>query len=280
MSIVNTEQADYWQSEAGRKWVTHKDALDTLMANVLDAALSAARPGRGEDVLDIGCGTGASTARLSEMVDAHGHVTAIDISSTLLALARERVTAANVDFLHADAQSYEFTRQYDLLFSRFGVMFFDDPVAAFVNLRRAARPGARLAMICWQGMPANPWFQIPFMAAIDRLGRPSPLPENAPGPTAFKDIERVTGILSRAGWSDVAGTPVEVDLIPPQDVQDAADFAATLGPASRTLAEKGGTDEDRRAITKAIATALEGYRSDAGIAVPARLVIYTGRNPD
>ncbi|QYX56189.1 class I SAM-dependent methyltransferase [Roseovarius sp. SCSIO 43702] len=277
MTIVNSEQAEYWQSEAGRKWITYQAAFDTLLSGALEACVEVARPEPGETVLDVGCGTGASTLALASKVGPQGHVTGLDISSLLLDHARSRSDAPNVEFVQADAQVHTPRRSFDLLFSRFGVMFFEDPVAAFANLRDAIKPGGRLAMICWQGMPDNPWFQIPFAAAVERLGRPSPLPENAPGPTAFKDVERVTGILTEAGWADARGARTEVDLIPPQELSDAADFAATIGPASRTLSEKNGTEADRAAIVEAIMRAFEDYRTPAGLRVPGRFVIYTAR---
>ena len=279
MTTPNADQADYWSSPDGQKWVTYQGDLDRLMEPALEAVLDAAAPRVGEHVLDIGCGTGASTMELARRVGETGLVTALDISEPLLDLARDRATAPNVRFVRADAQTHSFEAPADLVFSRFGVMFFDDPVAAFANLRAATRPGGRLAMICWQGMPQNPWFQLPFEAAVARLGRPSALPPNAPGPTAFKDVERVTGILSDAGWSNPAGRTIDVALVPPQDPQEAAAFATTLGPASRTLSEKGGSDADAAAIAHDIAEALGDYHTPDGLRIPSGLVIYTGVNP-
>lgn len=273
----NADQAAYWQSRAGQKWVTHQATLDRLFENVLAATLARAAPQPGERVLDIGCGTGASTRALAEAVGPEGHVTGIDISAPLIDLARARVTAPQANFLRADAQTQSFAPEHDLLFSRFGVMFFDDPVAAFANLRRAARPGARLAMICWGPMPDNPWFRLPFKAAVERLGRPSPLPEFAPGPTAFKDIDRVTGILRDAGWSAAEGEKVEIPLLPPQVLQEAAEFACLIGPAARTLQEKDGTEDDRSAIIEATAALLSQYRRDTDLTIPARLILYSAR---
>ena len=278
MPKPNADQAQYWSSLAGRKWITHQNELDTLLAPVLDALLDVAKPRPGENVLDIGCGTGASTRELSTRVGRTGQVTALDISPPLLDLARIRATDPNVSIIEGDAQTYVFAEQSDLVFSRFGVMFFDDPVAAFANLLGSVRLGGRLAIICWQGMPENPWFQVPFDAAVAQLGRPSKLDPHAPGPTAFKDVDRVTGILADAGWSDAAGDKIEVNLIPPQDVMDAAAFATTVGPAARTLDEKGGTEKDAAAITETCAKALKAYVTDEGLRVPARLIIYTATN--
>lgn len=277
----NADQADYW-STSGQSWATHQAAMDTLLSEPLKAlaALSAPRPG--EQVLDVGCGTGASALALSDYVGPSGRVTALDIAAPLLDMARARGQAegrSNIDYLLADAQTHAFAPDsFDLVFSRFGVMFFDDPVAAFANLRRATRLGGRLAMLCWQGATENPWFMLPMKVAMDRLGRPEPMDPHAPGPMAFKDIDRVTGILRDAGWSAVEGQPIEVDLIPPQTLSAAADMATTIGPATRLMHEKNGTEEDLAAIQAGCAAAFAPFQAENGLRIPARLIVYSGIN--
>ncbi len=278
MSIANTDQAEYWSSPSGQTWATHQEKPDTLMSGVLDAVVTHAAPQPGEHVLDIGCGTGASSLCLSNLVGDTGQVTGLDISGPLLDLAGHRgdvANATNLDFVLGDAQSHALTTDaVDLIFSRFGVMFFDDPVAAFSNLHRAAKPGGRLAMICWQGAPENPWFMEPMKAAMARLGKPEPIDPHAPGPMAFKDIDRVTGILGDAGWSAAKGTPITVDLIPPQTLETAADFATTVGPATRLMREHNGTEEDLAAIRADCAQRLAQHQRDQGLRVPAGLIVY------
>jgi len=134
-------------------------------------------------------------------------------------------------------------------------------------------------MICWQGAPENPWFMEPMKAAMARLGRPTPMDPHAPGPMAFKDIERVTGILRAAGWDEATGTKLDVDLIPPQTPEDAAAFATAVGPATRLLRERNGTAEDVEAIRSACAEAFRAYQTEDGLRVPGRLIAYTGINP-
>ena len=282
MTTANIDQAEYWSSPSGQTWVTHQAAMDTLLSEVLDRVLEAAAPAKGETVLDIGCGTGASSLLLSEAVGPEGHVKALDIADPLLALARHRGTEAgcdNIDYINADAQTYGFKPgAADLVFSRFGVMFFNDPVAAFANLRAGTKPGGRLAMICWQGAPLNPWFMVPMQVAMDRLGKPEPMDPHAPGPMAFKDVDRVTGILGDAGWTGAASELVEVDLIPPQSVAAAAEMATTIGPATRLIREKDGTEADKQAIREGVEVALEPYQSERGLRVPSRLIVYTAVN--
>lgn len=280
MPEANADQAEYW-STAGQSWVTHQEQLDQLLAEPLEAVLTRAAPQTGEHVLDIGCGTGASSLRLSKAVGTEGHVTALDIAAPLLAMAQQRGAGrSNIDYVLGDAQIYEFApAKVDLVFSRFGVMFFAGPVAAFANLRGATRTGGRLAMICWQGAPDNPWFMEPMKAAVARLGKPAPMDPLAPGPMAFKDVDRVTGILQDAGWEDAKGEPVEVALTPPQDLAVAAEFATTVGPATRLMREKNGSDADLAAIRDLCGKALEQYQTPRGLRVPARLIVYTARNP-
>ncbi|MFK7940551.1 MAG: class I SAM-dependent methyltransferase [Roseovarius sp.] len=283
MTSANSDQAEYWSSPSGQTWVTHQADMDRLLSDVLDTLLRHAAPAKGERVLDIGCGTGASSLELSQAVGPDGHVTALDIADPLLALARHRGAEAgygNIEYLNADAQTHGFDEgQADLVFSRFGVMFFADPVAAFANLRRAVRPGGRLTMICWQGAPDNPWFMVPMQVAMDRLGKAEPMDPHAPGPMAFKDVDRVTDILKAAGWSEAKGEKIEVDLIPPQTVEGAAEMATTIGPATRLIREKDGTDADKQAIREGVEAALGGYLNDAGLRVPARLIIYSAVHP-
>lgn len=278
----NTDQAEYWSSPSGQTWVTHQRDLDRLLSGVLDALLAHAAPAAGETVLDIGCGTGASTLELSRAVGSRGHVTALDIADPLLDLARHRGAEAgcdNIEFILGDAQIHPFAQsRADLVFSRFGVMFFADPVAAFANLRRAVKPGGRLAMICWQGAPDNPWFMVPMKVAMDRLGKPEPMDPYAPGPMAFKDVERVTGILDAAGWAEARGEKIEVDLIPPQARRAAAEMAVTIGPATRLIREKEATQTDQDTIRAGVEEALQPYEGPDGIRVPARVIVYTAVN--
>src|SRR6185369_15072156 len=182
-------------------------------------AMDAAAVAAGERVLDVGCGCGSTTIELARRAGPTGHVVGADISGPMLADARARTAAAglgNVELVHADAQTHAFPPSaFDLVFSRFGVMFFADPTAAFANLRGALRPGGRLAFVCWRSLPENPWMAVPLMAALQHLPPPTiPGPED-PGPFSFADRGRVERILGGAGWSDVTVTPLDETLTLP-----------------------------------------------------------------
>ncbi|MBM3503426.1 MAG: methyltransferase domain-containing protein [Alphaproteobacteria bacterium] len=199
----NAQQIDFWNGEEGEKWAASNQRLDLMLEPVGRHLLARAAPRPGESVLDIGCGGGATLLELARHVGDSGRVTGIDISGPLLAIARERAqrAAAPVDIVLADAETHPLpSEQFDLALSRFGVMFFANPAAAFANLRRGLRPGGRLTFVCWQPMARNPWMTVPrevVMRYVTPPPRPDPL---APGPFAFADPMRVRNILADAAF--------------------------------------------------------------------------------
>jgi len=201
----NAEQIVYWNAPE-RKWVELRDVLDRQIGPLGRAAMDRVGIAAGDRVLDVGCGTGDTTVELARRVGPGGAVTGIDLSEPMLASARQRADGiGNVTFRAADAQTTRFEAgHFDVCFSRFGVMFFVDPVAAFTNLRTALSPGGRLGFVCWQELRKNPWMQVPLAAATRHITLPPPPEPGAPGPFSFADAERVRGILERAGFTDLA----------------------------------------------------------------------------
>jgi SAM-dependent methyltransferase len=277
---ANIDQAQYWNSPAGRKWVDHQATMDTIMSGVLERLLHHAAPQPDERVLDIGCGTGASTFAVASAVGPGGKVTGLDISDLLLGHAGARMVAegsGRTAFLLGDAQTHDFAPgAADLVLSRFGVMFFEDPVAAFANMRAALRSGGRVAFVTWAAIDGNPWFRVPRDAAIARLGRPAPVPPRSPGPLAFAEIDYVQGILSDAGFSDAAGVEEEVWLEHPGGLQAIGPLAANIGPAMRIANELGATEADMAVIGEAILEGFRPYEIGDGIRIPGRFNFYTG----
>lgn len=275
----NKGQAEFWSSEPGNKWVENAVFLDAAMAPALDCVLEAADLQPGERVLDIGCGTGASTLAAAGAVGPDGRVTGADISPVMLKGARRRASEAGcgtVDFIEADAQTHDFgAGVFDAMISRFGVMFFADSVAAFENMAKALRPGGRMHFVCWRGLEENPWFSLPRQVAVDRLGAPEPADPRAPGPMAFAEQDYVTGMLKSAGLAAVSAREVSVDLTPLGTVEEVAKFAAHLGPASRILMEKDGTKEDTRAIVDVLTEEMRAFATPEGVRVPAVLNLYS-----
>jgi SAM-dependent methyltransferase len=212
----NAQQITYWNQEAGPKWVEFQEALDQQIEPLGRAALDRAQPAPGERALDVGCGCGQTTLEIARRGGERGEVLGVDLSGPMLARARERAQAAGLGrarFLAADAQTHRFEpAHYQLVFSRFGVMFFENPVAAFRNLRAALAPGGRLAFLCWREIAQNPWVLEPMAALARHIPLPAPAAPDAPGPFAFASAERVRGILEQAGFGAVALEPQDAEM--------------------------------------------------------------------
>ncbi len=273
MSTANQEQAEFWSEQGGRTWSQNDAFLDESFADVLAHLLEVASLQPGENVLDIGCGTGLSTIRAGQAVGAHGSATGADIAEQTLTRAREQsaeMNAQNVSFQCADAQSHAFAQNHhDAVISRFGVMFFADPVAAFANIASGVKPGGRMIFMTWGSVKENPWFSVPRDVAVARLGPVEPTPPNAPGPMGLSDRAYTEDVFKRAGLVEVSITSVAIDLTPPGSASDLGEFATRLGPASRILMEKDGTESDKTAIVEGVTERFKAYETTSGMRVPA-----------
>jgi SAM-dependent methyltransferase len=238
---ANADQITYWNSRAGETWAAMQKRIDAQIDPLGVRAIERLAPHHGEKILDIGCGCGTTTLELARRVGTSGHVTAADISRPMLDVARRAAGGArwgNIAFIEADAQTYAFEpHSFDALFSRFGVMFFSDPVAAFKNLHAALKPGSgRLAFVCWRKLAENPWMATPVKAVMQHLPPQPPPDPHAPGPFAFADAERVKDLLTQAGFVHVAATPHD-QLIELGMLEQAVEHCTRVGPLSRLLAE-------------------------------------------
>lgn len=233
-SYTDYTQQQLWNGPAGQAWVEQQALLDALflpLETVLRDAVAASGAGR---VLDVGCGTGAVTLAIARQLGQAGRSSGVDVSEAMLALARARAADAGLaaDFVCADAQRHAFEpASYDLIVSRFGVMFFDDPVVAFANLARAARGGA-LRAIAWRGAAENPFMTTAERAVADLLPLPPRVPD-APGQFAFADRDHVAAILQRAGWSEVELQPLDVACRLPEAALPI--YLGRLGPVGMAL---------------------------------------------
>lgn len=275
---ANSAQADYWASPAGLKWIEHEHALDTAMAGMLDKMLDTADIASTDRIIDIGCGTGASTLEAARRAK-DGKVLGVDISDPLLARAASRakaVGAQNASFLLADAQTHDFSAQpFDLLVSRLGMSFFSDTVAALNNLSNALNDHGKMVFVCWASVEKNPWFDIPKKAAEERLGAQPKGNPNAPGPTAFQDCDRVVDLMARAGVSNIEARPVDIVLTPPGGVGGAARAASKVGPAARIMKAYSGTEADEAAIESAVMVAFEKFFGGDTVRVPAVVNLFS-----
>ncbi|WP_372623412.1 class I SAM-dependent methyltransferase [Falsiroseomonas sp.] len=237
-ATIAAQQREFWNSPATRVWADEHDRIDSVLAGVLPHLLDAAAPQPGERVLDVGCGSGTTVLAFAERVGPAGRVLGADIAEASVAVANRRIAdsdQAQAGVILADAATHAFEpRSFDVLTSRFGVMFFADPVAAFANLRGALSPGGRVALAAFRSPAENPWASAP-LAAIRHLVAPPPTEPEAPGQFAFADPARVQRILAGAGFRDVGLTQADPVMRLGENAEAAAEAAMTLGPARRAL---------------------------------------------
>lgn len=263
-------QKSRWDGEDGGHWREQQEYLDRFLAPVTEPLLAFAAPVLGSTVIDVGCGCGETTVALAQAVGPSGRVIGLDISEPMLDLARLRLQRfANAACILADAAHADLDPgAADLIFSRFGVMFFGDPVAAFTNLRRALGPGGRARFACWRALKENPWQRVPLDAIFEHVPRPpKPEPEE-PGPFSFGDPAPVTRILTAAGFSAPRFTPldVELDLAGGSDVEAAVAHITAFGSIKRALDHP---EDVRAAALASLRRALAPYASAEGVKLPA-----------
>jgi SAM-dependent methyltransferase len=259
------DQAAFWNGKGGQMWVASYDRIQKSIVDYGEAALATAAAKPGEKVLDIGCGTGTTTGRLAGAVGSQGHVLGVDISETLVNVAREQ-KLFNATFAVSDAAIYPFEpATFDLVFSRFGVMFFADPVVAFKNLQRALKPSGRLVFVCWRKPEENPWGSVPMRAAAPHLPpmeRPGP---EDPGQYAFADPARIERILKAAGFGVPSFQKLDEMNLMGKDVPEVIDNLGKFGPLARLFGE--ATPEQIAKAKEAIAAALAPYAKPQGVSL-------------
>jgi SAM-dependent methyltransferase len=277
---IASNQRIFWNSEATRRWVTEQARIDRLFLGVTEAILAAAAPRRGESVLDVGCGTGTILLRTAEAVGPEGQVLGIDISEQQLALAQRRIDdagATNARALLDDAGTHDFpTAVFDLAVTRFGVMFFADPVAAFSNIRHGMKPGGRLALAVFRPGSENPWATASLVAIRHLVTPPAPPGPEEPGQFGWGDPERVRRILGGAGFRDVVLTPLDLAITIGRNATEAAEFATFIGQGARLL--HGLPDTTREAARSAFETFFKAYEGPDGVSLPGGLWIVSATN--
>ena len=237
----NDEQSEFWNGVAGERWARNQARLDRALGPFGEAALDRLELRPGQSVLDVGCGTGGTLLSLARRLGGQGRVLGVDLSRPMLERARERTREQpEIELLVGDAAAYGFGQRFDAVFSRFGVMFFADPVLAFGALRQTLRAAGQLGFVCWQAFEDNPWVHLPLLAARSLLSEPPAASDpNAPGPFAFADPARLRDILDRAGYSEITieafRSPV---LMSEEGVEAAVDFTFQTGPVARLLVEQ------------------------------------------
>jgi len=277
----NAAQIAYWNDKAAVTWTAFQERLDGVFEPLTALALDAAAPVAGEYAIDIGCGCGATTLALADRLGPTGQVLGLDVSKPMSDRARERIAAAglaNARVIVSDAATHAFAGPgADLLFSRFGIMFFADPVAAFANLRRAMRPGGRLLCAAWRPLTDNPWFRVPLEAARALLPPQPPADPDTPGPFALANADRTLGVFAGAGWQDTTLIRHDIPMrfAAAGQIDEATKFATRVGALARILDETG--PETRARVVDAVAEALKAFDGPAGISLPGSIWLISAR---
>ncbi|SEC14278.1 class I SAM-dependent methyltransferase [Bradyrhizobium erythrophlei] len=275
----NADQIAYWNGPGGQRWASRQAAQDIVLQPVLDLLIDRAAPKAGERIVDVGCGSGASTNGFATKVGPSGHVFGVDVSGPMLERARQSTPKdAPVTYALADATVYPFDpASFDLLASRFGVMFFADPVVSFANLHKALKPSGRLAFACWQEPRENPFFMAPLQAVYKHVPKLPQLGPEDPGPFSFASEARVNRILGEAGFSGIAMEPcrLEFDVAIGRGIDAAVQSALEIGPASRAL--EGQPDDLRAAAVTSIREALTPFAKGDAVLLPGAIWIVTAR---
>ena len=276
------ESARYWNEEGGRTWVAYLDQIETLNAPLSTISLERAMPQAGESVLDVGCGGGATSRYMAEQVGSQGRVVGVDISATILAVAKERSGhLANLQFQVGNAQTMDLGEDvFDLVYSRFGVMFFQDVITAFANLHRALKPTGRLTFLCWRAAAENPWMQRP-VATIQEIFPPPPSPNptaadpNAPGPFSLAQAERIHSILQSAGFTDVQTEPLNEHMRMGRVEEAMSLILGMMGPSADQMSL--ATHEQVTALRDSMRSLLAHYETGNGVAMPCAAWLVSAR---
>ena len=271
----NADQIAYWNTDAGQKWAAGQERLDAMLAPISAELIKTAAVRSGERVLDVGCGCGDTSIRLAKD---GARVTGVDISRPMLARAKaraERAGTKDLEFIEADAAAHRFAEPFDLLFSRFGVMFFADPDAAFANMRKALKTGGRVAFVCWRDWRENEWVRVPISAVRPHLPPQPQLGPEDPGPFAFADLARVRRILAAGGFDAISARPFDTTLALGETHEDALAHIQDFGPVSRMMA--GATDAEKSKAVAALDQALRPFSERKPVALGAAVWLVTAR---
>lgn len=276
MTDVNNDQKEFWNGTGGSSWVSGQEEMESFLSPFTEQLMAHAVPAAGERVLDIGCGTGDTSLKAAKAVGDEGSVFGVDISKPMLTLAKERATAegvAHAAFAVGDAQVDDLGAPADLVMSRFGVMFFEDPTAAFKNIHKHTKPGGRMVFACWQPVRENEWVHIGLGAAKKHVTFPPPPDPHAPGPFAFADSERTLGLLADAGWKDAKAVPYAAKLNQGSSAKAAAESLMLRGPISRVMADKN--DAEKAAVMADLTAAMAEKVSDGNVMLGAAIWVVS-----
>ncbi|MGZ3404847.1 MAG: class I SAM-dependent methyltransferase [Polyangia bacterium] len=281
MQSPNDDIIRFWNDIAAPKFVRFRTAMTTSLAAHGRFALDRFPPAPGAAILDVGCGFGDAAIELAERVGPTGTVLGIDCGREFVEIARREFEAPpRIRFQVADAQTDAFAQRFDYVFSRFGTMFFSNPVSALRNLRGATHPGGRLAMVVWRTLEENPWAQGPKQIALRHLPPEAPPAASCgPGPFSMASTDLVTQLLTAAGWREIEAHPCDAPF-QLGTLDEAVDLSIAIGPAGEIVREAGARANDKRAeviadLRRHFASHVEGEK----VVVASASFTFTAINP-
>lgn len=277
---TNSDQYEAWNGESGSRWVANADRRDQVLAPIADLMLDRAHIAVGENILDVGCGCGTTSIAAGWVTGPTGTVIGVDLSAPMLDVARQRLAAseaANVDFVHADAQTVQLGTRFEIAISRFGTMFYADPVAAFTNIATHLRPAGRLCIATWQPLDANPWLVVPGAALLQYGTLPDGAGANGPGMFAQSDHAAIITTLQSAGFINIACEPCTVPLTFGETVNDAVDYLASSGPGREVLDTV--PIDLRDSALAAVRDVLARHAANGAVTLDAGIWITTAERP-
>ena len=281
MSEVNKNQKDFWSGKGGDIWVERQNAMDTMLSPLGEAALNKLNFNEEENVLDIGCGCGHTTLNIAKRIGPSGNVTGLDISEPMLKRAKEtavEMSITNTSFKCVDVQTVELGDQiYSSAFSRFGVMFFEDSVAAFKNINKSLISGGYLSFVCWQSPAVNPWQSLFIQEVKKFLDLPSP-PPRSPGPFAFMESEYVSSILEESKFQDITieGHEAEVNMFSGRSLSDSVKDYISINPVVTQMLKESSENQIAEIVNSGI-EAFSPYYSEKGLIFPSATWLVTAR---
>jgi ubiquinone/menaquinone biosynthesis C-methylase UbiE len=281
-NIINNDMSEYWNGVGGDKWVDLHKKTNEFLLPLGQKAMDVAAIVEGDLALDIGCGCGETSFDMANIVSATGHINGLDISRPIITEARvnkKQLGVKNVTFQCGDAQVFELDEGlYDLIYSRLGVMFFDDPVAAFINMRGALDKNGRLVFVCWQPVIENQWISKPLNIISKYIDLPEPTDFNAPGPFSFSEPSKVKDILTKAGFTKIEISAYNCPVNFGDNTVEAAHFLTQMGPAGNAISSAEPSPKILASISSEIEQAIAPYFTTKGIMLGAATWIVTAEN--
>jgi SAM-dependent methyltransferase len=280
---ATAEATQAWDGPLFERFVEYRDIIVTGLANHGEKALALYPPPAGGNALDIGCGFGDTTSRIAGLVGPHGHAHGVDVAPRFIESAKDEFGSEKASFSVVDVQSADLGGPYDYVFSRFGVMFFDNPGAAMRNVRRSMAPGGRLVAVVWRIREENPWMYEAQQIVEGMIGRPAEFdePTCGPGPFSMSGADTTSGILVGAGFTDVSLTRCDLPILIGHDVDQAIELMMALGPAGEMVRLWGDRQAHRHdEIRVALREGLSKLNTERGIEAMASTWIVSAISPE